>query len=89
MYPATVGSSERPSPTGDLKVTAIAENPTYHYDPALNLRGVDVQEKLELPPGPNNPSVSSGSRSLRKATAFTVRPIRKLSANAPLTAASA
>jgi lipoprotein-anchoring transpeptidase ErfK/SrfK len=21
----------------------------------LNLRGVDVQEKLELPPGPNNP----------------------------------
>ena len=55
VYPATVGSSERPSPTGDLKVTAIAENPTYHYDPALNLRGVDVQEKLELPPGPNNP----------------------------------
>ena len=37
------------------KVTAIAENPTYHYDPALNLNGVDVQEKLELPPGPNNP----------------------------------
>jgi lipoprotein-anchoring transpeptidase ErfK/SrfK len=55
VYPATVGSSERPSPTGDLKVTAIAENPTYHYDPALNLRGVDVEEKLELPPGPNNP----------------------------------
>ena len=55
VYPATVGSSERPSPTGDLKVTAIAENPTYHYDPTLNLRGVDVQEKLELPPGPNNP----------------------------------
>jgi lipoprotein-anchoring transpeptidase ErfK/SrfK len=55
VYPATVGSSERPSPQGDLKVTAIAENPTYHYDPALNLKGVDVQEKLELPPGPNNP----------------------------------
>jgi lipoprotein-anchoring transpeptidase ErfK/SrfK len=55
VYPATVGSSERPSPTGDLKVTAIAENPTYHYDPALNLLGVDVQEKLELPSGPNNP----------------------------------
>jgi lipoprotein-anchoring transpeptidase ErfK/SrfK len=55
VYPATVGSSERPSPQGELKVTAIAENPTYHYDPALNLKGVDVQEKLELPPGPNNP----------------------------------
>ena len=55
VYPATVGSSERPSPQGAFKVTAIAENPTYHYDPALNLKGVDVQEKLELPPGPNNP----------------------------------
>jgi len=55
VYPATVGSSERPSPAGDLKVTSVAENPIYHYDPSLNLRGVDVQEKLELPPGPNNP----------------------------------
>ncbi len=55
VYPATVGSAERPSPTGEFKITAIAKNPTYHYDPSLNLRGVHVQEKLELPPGPNNP----------------------------------
>ena len=55
VYPATVGSGERPSPQGELKVTAVAENPTYHYDPALNLKGVDVQEKLELAPGPNSP----------------------------------
>jgi lipoprotein-anchoring transpeptidase ErfK/SrfK len=55
IYPATVGSAERPSPTGNLKVTAVAENPRYHYDPALNLKGVDVLEKLEIPPGPNNP----------------------------------
>ena len=55
IYPATVGSAERPSPSGELKVTNIAENPTYHYDPSLNLRGVDVQESLDLPPGPNNP----------------------------------
>jgi lipoprotein-anchoring transpeptidase ErfK/SrfK len=55
IYPATVGSSERPSPSGEFKVTSVAENPTYHYDPALNLRGVDVQEPLNLPPGPNNP----------------------------------
>jgi len=55
IYPATVGSSERPSPSGEFKVTSVAENPTYHYDPALNLRGVDVQEPLDLPPGPNNP----------------------------------
>jgi lipoprotein-anchoring transpeptidase ErfK/SrfK len=55
IYPATVGSGERPSPEGEFKVTALAENPTYNYDPSLKLRGVDVQEKLELPPGPNNP----------------------------------
>ena len=28
---------------------ANTEHPTYHYDPDLNLKGVDVQEKLELP----------------------------------------
>jgi lipoprotein-anchoring transpeptidase ErfK/SrfK len=55
VYPATVGSAERPSPTGEYKVMAVAENPTYHYDPSLNLTGVEVHEKLELPPGPNNP----------------------------------
>ena len=55
IYPATVGSGERPSPEGEFKVTAVEENPTYNYDPSLTLRGVDVQEKLELPPGPNNP----------------------------------
>jgi lipoprotein-anchoring transpeptidase ErfK/SrfK len=55
VYPASVGSSERPSPSGQLKVTGVSENPTYHYDPSLNLRGVDVQEPLDLPPGPNNP----------------------------------
>jgi lipoprotein-anchoring transpeptidase ErfK/SrfK len=55
VYPATVGSGERPSPSGHFKVTGVSENPTYHYDPSLNLRGVDVQEPLDLPPGPNNP----------------------------------
>jgi lipoprotein-anchoring transpeptidase ErfK/SrfK len=55
VYPATVGSAERPSPSGAFRVTGIAENPTYHYDPSLNLRGVDVQQPLNLPPGPNNP----------------------------------
>jgi lipoprotein-anchoring transpeptidase ErfK/SrfK len=55
IYPATVGSRDRPSPTGKFKVTAVAQDPVYHYDPALNLRGVDAEEKLKIPPGPNNP----------------------------------
>lgn len=54
-YPATIGSTERPSPEGDFEVTAVAENPPYRYDPSLNLRGVHVQEPLDIPPGPNNP----------------------------------
>jgi hypothetical protein len=33
----------------------ITENPVYHYDPALHFRGVHVNEKLNIPPGPNNP----------------------------------
>jgi len=55
IYPATVGSEDRPSPKGEFKVTKITENPVYHYDPSLNFRGVHVNEKLDLPPGPNNP----------------------------------
>jgi lipoprotein-anchoring transpeptidase ErfK/SrfK len=55
IYPATIGSEERPSPTGDFEVTAIAEDPIFYFDPALNFRNVEAQEKLKLPPGPNNP----------------------------------
>ena len=55
IYPATVGSEDRPTPKGDFKVTKITENPVYHYDPALHLRGVHVNEKLDIPPGLNNP----------------------------------
>jgi lipoprotein-anchoring transpeptidase ErfK/SrfK len=55
VYPATVGSRERPSPAGAFKVIRVVKNPTYHYDPSLRLRGVHVKKKLKLPPGPNNP----------------------------------
>jgi lipoprotein-anchoring transpeptidase ErfK/SrfK len=53
-YPATIGSEENPSPTGEHTVEAIAPNPVYYYDPANFVQG-DNTEKLELPPGPNNP----------------------------------
>ena len=55
IYPATVGSSDRPTPVGEFRITTIARNPVYHYDPALNFKGVDAKEKLDIPPGPNNP----------------------------------
>ena len=54
-YPASVGSEEKPAPSGTFAVRAIAENPVYTYDPAFRFKGVDAKEKLRLPPGPNNP----------------------------------
>ena len=53
LYPATVASEDRPTPRGEFKVTKITENLVYHYDPALHFRGVHVNEKLNLPPGPS------------------------------------
>lgn len=53
-FPATLGSSYSPSPTGDYRITAIAHDPTWHYQPEL-LEGVDDDEPdAILPPGPNN-----------------------------------
>jgi lipoprotein-anchoring transpeptidase ErfK/SrfK len=33
LYPASVGSEEKPTPSGTLKVVSIQPNPTYQYDP--------------------------------------------------------
>ena len=53
-YPATIGSLQTPSPSGTHTVNALAPNPVYYYNPANFVQG-DNLEKLELPPGPNNP----------------------------------
>jgi lipoprotein-anchoring transpeptidase ErfK/SrfK len=55
FYPATVGSEEKPSPTGTLKVTAISRNPTYRYNPDYHFKGVHAKQAFEIQPGPNNP----------------------------------
>lgn len=54
-YPATIGSRELPSPSGTYKIKGVAFNPIYYYDPDKNFVQGDNQEKLKLPPGPNNP----------------------------------
>src|SRR5262245_36642809 len=33
VYPVTAGSTEKPAPSGTLKVVSIAKNPTYRYNP--------------------------------------------------------
>ncbi|OKO88108.1 ErfK/YbiS/YcfS/YnhG [Bradyrhizobium sp. NAS80.1] len=55
FYPATVGSEEKPSPSGTLKVTEISRNPTYRYNPAYHFKGVHTRKPFTIKPGPNNP----------------------------------
>jgi lipoprotein-anchoring transpeptidase ErfK/SrfK len=55
FYPATVGSEEKPSPSGTLKVTEIDRNPTYRYNPAYHFKGVHSRKPFTIKPGPNNP----------------------------------
>jgi lipoprotein-anchoring transpeptidase ErfK/SrfK len=55
VYPATVGSTERPAPSGDFAVRTVAPNPTYTYDPTRLTFGKASNGKLTIQPGPNNP----------------------------------
>jgi lipoprotein-anchoring transpeptidase ErfK/SrfK len=55
FYPATIGSKEKPAPSGRYKVRAIAHDPPYHYDPQFHFKGVHTHHKLTIAPGPNNP----------------------------------
>jgi lipoprotein-anchoring transpeptidase ErfK/SrfK len=55
FYPATVGSEEKPSPTGTLKVTEISKNPTYRYNPDYHFKDVHSRRSFTIKPGPNNP----------------------------------
>lgn len=54
-YPASVGSEEKPAPSGTLKVTIVKKNPTYHYNPAYAFKGVRTDQPFTIKPGPNNP----------------------------------
>lgn len=55
FYPATIGSEEKPAPSGAFKVRRVDWNPQYHYDPKFAWKGVNVKSKLTVQPGPNNP----------------------------------
>jgi lipoprotein-anchoring transpeptidase ErfK/SrfK len=55
VFPASVGSFEKPAPTGTYKVTTVARDPTYRYDPAYGFRGVHATRPFTIKPGPNNP----------------------------------
>ena len=54
-YPATVGSTETPSPHGNHVVDAVALNPTYTYNPQRNFKQGENDRVLIVPAGPNAP----------------------------------
>jgi len=54
-YPATIGSSDTPSPTGTHTVSRVAFDPDYTYNPKLNFKQGDNDKVLTIPPGPNGP----------------------------------
>jgi lipoprotein-anchoring transpeptidase ErfK/SrfK len=54
-YPASIGSKEKPAPTGMFEVRGIAQNPTYRYNPEYAFKGQKAKEPVEIAPGPNNP----------------------------------
>lgn len=58
VYPATVGSSERPAPSGTWAVRTVAPAPSYTFDPGrltFKAKGLKRGDKLTIQPGPNNP----------------------------------
>jgi lipoprotein-anchoring transpeptidase ErfK/SrfK len=55
FYPASVGSKEKPAPSGKSEVTKIARNPTYTYNPKYAFKEVHSDKKFTIKPGPNNP----------------------------------
>jgi lipoprotein-anchoring transpeptidase ErfK/SrfK len=54
VFPATVGSADRPAPSGTWAVRDIAHDPAYTFDPARLTFGRS-KRKLTIHSGPNNP----------------------------------
>jgi lipoprotein-anchoring transpeptidase ErfK/SrfK len=54
-YPATIGSTDTPSPSGTHLVSRVAFDPNYTYNPKINFKQGDNDKVLTIPPGPNGP----------------------------------
>jgi lipoprotein-anchoring transpeptidase ErfK/SrfK len=55
FFPATVGSEEKPTPSGNFKVVSSDANPTYRYNPDYKFKDVRSKKPFTIKPGPNNP----------------------------------
>ncbi|RWD60517.1 MAG: L,D-transpeptidase [Mesorhizobium sp.] len=55
VYPASIGSEEKPAPSGAAEVRRVVRNPTYHYNPKFAFKGVRSKRPFTIARGPNNP----------------------------------
>lgn len=55
FYPASIGSTEKPAPTGTFVVRSVAYDPDYTYNPAYAFKGQKAERPVKIAPGPNNP----------------------------------
>jgi len=55
FYPASIGSAEKPAPSGRFTVRSVAYDPTYTYNPAYGFKEQKTERKVTVRPGPNNP----------------------------------
>src|SRR5262249_30982375 len=54
-FPATIGSAEKPAPSGSFKVRRVAYDPDYRYDPKYAFKEVKTNRPFTVKAGPNNP----------------------------------
>ena len=55
FFPASIGSAEKPAPSGEFLVRSVAYDPDYTYNPAYGFKGQKAQRPVKIAPGPNNP----------------------------------
>ena len=55
FYPASIGSTDKPAPTGDFTIHHVDHDPVYTYDPAYHFKGVSAKKPFSIAAGPNNP----------------------------------
>lgn len=55
FYPASIGSAEKPAPSGTLQVRSVVRDPDYTYNPKYRFKGQTAERPVRIAPGPNNP----------------------------------
>jgi lipoprotein-anchoring transpeptidase ErfK/SrfK len=55
FFKASVGSEDKPSPSGSLTVVSIVSEPSWHYNPKYQFKEIETNKPFDINSGPNNP----------------------------------